>query len=85
MAASTGPILAAGGITFVNGWLFNNQAPNLKVLLATGIAALGLGLLSVPLPGAAEGIAWIALITVIFAPLNGQPAPAENLLKISGM
>jgi hypothetical protein len=88
MAGSTGPMLLAGGATFANGWIFNGKGPDFRVLLGTAIAAAGLALLSQM--GAAEadlasGIAWIAVVTVIVAPVNGQPSVAENLLKVSGM
>jgi len=88
MAGSTGPMLLAGGATFVNGWIFNGEGPDFRVLLGTAIAAGGLALFSQL--GAAEadlaaGIAWIAVVTVIVAPVNGQKSVAENLLTVSGL
>jgi hypothetical protein len=85
MAKSTGPILAVGGITFINGWVFNKQDPNFKVLLATAIAAGGLALFEHVSEPLAAGIAWIALVTVLFTRVGGKPSPAVNLLKVSGM
>lgn len=85
MARSTGPVLAVGGITFANGWLLNHQAPDFKVLLATAVAAGGLALFEHVSPELATGIAWIALVTVLFTRFKGKPSPAENLLKISGL
>jgi hypothetical protein len=85
MASSTGVVLAVGGISFGNEWLLNKQPPNFKILLATGVAAFmlaGLSRLSEPL---ATGIAWIALVTVALTEQNGKPAPAENLLKVTGL
>lgn len=85
MAKSTGPILAAGGITFVNGWIFNKQGPDFKVILATAIAAGGLALLENASAPLAEGIAWIALITVLFTRVGGKESPAENAVKVTGL
>lgn len=85
MAKSTGPILLAGGITFTNGWILDKQSPDFKILLATAIAAGGLSLMERVSPPLAEGIAWIALVTVLFTRVGGKQSPAENLLKISGM
>jgi hypothetical protein len=83
MAKSTGPILAVGAISYVNEWVFNHQE-NFKILLATGIAALGLaGLERVSAP-LAVGIAYIALITITFTQAGNKPSPAENLLSASG-
>jgi hypothetical protein len=88
MAKSTAPILLTGGITFLNEWLGNGHAPTseLKVLLATGIAAGGLALIE-QIPGMqpiAVGIAWIAFITMMIAPVNGN-SPIQNLSKVTGI
>jgi hypothetical protein len=85
MAKSTGPVLAVGGITFANGWVFNNSGPDFRVLLATAVAAGGLALLEHVSAALAEGIAWIALVTVLFTRVHGKPSPAENLLRVSGL
>lgn len=85
MGASTGPIVAAGGLTFANGWIFNHQPPDFRVLLATGIAAAGLALLEQASPPLASGLAWLTLLTVLISRNHGQPSPAENLLKTAGM
>lgn len=85
MAASTGPILAAGALTFANGWIFNNQGPDFKVLLATAVAAGGLALFERADAPFAQGIAWIAFLTVLVTRIGGRPSPAENLLRVSGL
>jgi hypothetical protein len=88
MAQSTAPILLTGGITFLNQWLGNGHAPTseIKVLLATGIAAAGLALVeTIPgFQGVAVGIAWIAFATMLLAPLNGN-SPIQNLAKVTGL
>jgi hypothetical protein len=86
MAKSTGPILLTGGISFFNQWLGNGHL-DMKILVATGIAAGGLALVE-QIPGIspiAQGIAWIAFITLMFTRLNGQPSPVDNLQKLTGL
>jgi len=87
MAASTGPIVAAGVITYSNAVLFNHKSwdSQLITLVGTGIAAGMLALaehLSTPL---AVGIAWIALVTsLLIQPKSGQSA-VNNLIRITGL
>lgn len=86
MAKSTGPILLTGGISFGNQWLGNGNF-DLKILVATGIAAGGLALVE-QIPGLAplaQGIAWIAFITLMFTRLNGKPSPVDNIQKLTGI
>lgn len=85
MARSTAPVLIAGGISFGNAWLGNGHL-DLRVLVATGIAAGGLALLEqVPgVSGFAAGVAWIAVITVFLVTPKGGQSPAANLSKLTG-
>lgn len=81
MAQSTAPILIAGGITFGNQWLGKGNM-DLRVLVATGIAAGGFALLE-QVPGMAPiatGVAWIAVVTVF---LVGKPSPADTLTRLT--
>ena len=87
MARSTGPILAVGAITIANqSLLAKEQQPiDFRVVVGTAIAAGGLALLENLSEGLAVGIAYIALVTVLFAKLDKKAgAPAENLLRIMG-
>lgn len=87
MAKSTGPVLLTGGISFVNHWIGNNQGIDIKILLATGIAAGGLALVE-QIPGMqpiAVGIAWIAFVTMMFAPIKGQASPVQNIARVTGI
>lgn len=86
MAKSTAPILIAGGVSFGNAWLGNGQL-DLKILVATGIAAGGFALLEqVPgLDGFAQGVAWIAVLSVFLISPKGGRSPAANLQKLTGM
>jgi hypothetical protein len=86
MAKSTAPILLTGAISFGNQWLGNDN-PDFKILVATAVAAGGLALIE-QIPGLAplaEGIAWIAFITLMFTRLNGKPSPVDNIAKLTGL
>lgn len=80
MARSTGPILAVGAVTLFNEVVLHAQPFNWKVPIATGIAALGLDLLEHLNADLAVGIAWIALVAILFTRVNPNvPAPLESL------
>jgi hypothetical protein len=83
MAASTGPILAVGGLTIANKVLLNNQPWEWKTPIAVGIAALTFaGIETMIGPDIPRSIALVALITVVFARTDPRvPAPAESALK----
>lgn len=86
MARSTGPMLATTGISFANQWLGNGNL-DIKILVAGGVATLILAGIE-QVPGADElavGIAWIAMITLLFTRLNGKPSPVDNLKKLTGL
>jgi thiamine monophosphate synthase len=86
MARSTGPILAVGGITLANRHLLAKKPADeidWRIPVGTAIAAGGLALLERASEGLAVGIAYIALVAVLFARLDPKAgAPAENLLRI---
>lgn len=87
MSKSTGPILLTGGIAYSN-QVFGNRhsaVSEIRILVATGIAAVGLALVE-QIPGAAPlatGLAWVAFITAMIAPFGG-PSPVQNLTKVTG-
>lgn len=83
MARTTGPILAVGAITFANRSILHDNPIDMRIPVGTGFAAMAFALLERANAGMAVGIAWIALLTVLFARLDpGTPAPVETLLKI---
>jgi hypothetical protein len=87
MARSTGPILAVGAITIANRSLLaeKQQDIDFKVIVGTAIAAGGLALLEKVSEELAVGLAWVALVAVLFTDLDKVAgAPAENLLRILG-
>lgn len=86
MAKSTGPMLLVGGMEFANDYLNGGQI-QLKVLLATGIAAGGLAIIE-QVPGLqpiAVGIAWISFVTLMFTSVGGKPSPAQTIGKVTGL
>jgi hypothetical protein len=86
MAKSTAPMLLVTGISFGSQWLGNGNL-DFKILVAGAIATGGLALLE-QAPGAAplaQGIAWIAFITLMFTRIGGKPSPVDNLRKLTGL
>jgi len=85
MAKSTGPMLAVGAITLANRSLLNAKPIDWKIPIGTAIAAGGLALIERASPNIAVGLAWIALVTVLFVRVDRTvPPPAESLLKLLG-
>jgi len=92
MGASTGIILTAGAITLANEAVFAPIASggkitdkfNWRIVPATAGAALVLAGLEHISPQFAVGVAWIALITVLFTNLGKAGAPAANAAKALG-
>lgn len=79
MARSTGVVLAVGAITMGNSVIVNAQEINWRVPIATGIAAGMLALVEKVSEPLAVGIAYIALITVLFVRVQPNvPAPVES-------
>ncbi len=68
MARSTGPVLAVGAVTVLDGQVLDGKAWSeaLPVVVMTGVAALLLAGFEHVSPTLAVGIAWLALITRLF-------------------
>lgn len=82
MARSTGPILAAGGITLANRTIFHQQPVDWRVISATGLSAGMLALLEKGVPELAVGLSWIALLTVLLTRVDPRvPAPVEGFIS----
>lgn len=90
MARSTGPMLAAGAITWANNYLLADQPEPLfdatvRIGLATGLAAGILSLLDKASPDLAAILAWAAVVTVLFVrvpPGSKNPTPLERALNL---
>lgn len=79
-------MLLVGVMEFGNEYL-NGGTVDVKVLLATGIAAGGLALVE-QVPGAAPlavGVAWIAFVTLMFTSIRGKPSPIQTIQKVTGL
>jgi hypothetical protein len=79
------PILALGGVSYVNN-LYNTKNPaDVKPLLFAALAGLILELVAA-IPGAepaATALGWTAFVGMLISPVQ-NPSPVQNLLKISG-
>ena len=92
MARSTGVILAAGAITLANEAVFAPLASggkitshfNWRIVPATAGAALALAGLEHLSEQFAVGIAYIALVTVLFAKLGNAQPPLVNAANMLG-
>lgn len=87
MAASTGPIVATGAITYANAVLGNGKPWNavLIVPVATAIAAGIAALLERAAGTLIVGIAWIGLVTsLLITPKTGRSA-VQNLTRLTGL
>lgn len=94
MAASTGPVLVAGGLAIANeailGPLASGKPENwgaaFRLIPVTAGLALALGLLERVVPEFATGLAWLLVAGVIIFPVSGQPSvltSANKVLKLS--
>ena len=76
MSRSAGPVLAIGAITVANAVVLNNQPFDWRVPIATGLAAGLFTLAEKAWAPGAVGLAWLALVTTLFVPLDQRvPAP----------
>jgi hypothetical protein len=87
MAASTGILLAMGGIGAGNEWLHGYPDAAVKISIATlGISVVFAGIERIP--GGkpfAVGVAAIALVSVLFGGITpGVPSPAAQILDFMG-
>lgn len=77
---TTGPILAIGGITLANNTLLHGQPINYRIPIATGIAAGAFALAEKAYEPLAVGLAWVALVAVLFVRMTPNvPSPVESL------
>lgn len=91
MARTTGPILAAGAITWANNTWFERGAEfefeeTARVAVATGMAAAFLAVAERATEPIAMGIAWAALASVILVPVGrANRSPIVNALDFVGL
>lgn len=79
MGRSTGVILAIGGVTTANRVVFNEEDMDWRIAIGTGIAALAFAGLEKVNEQAAVGLAYVALVAVLFTRIDpGVPSPTES-------
>ena len=82
---TTGPILAVGVITIGTDVLLRNEKPDLRVAVATGLAAGAFALLEKVSEPFAVGLAYVALGAVVLTRVDpSKPAPAELVADALG-
>ncbi len=81
VSASTGPILAAGGVVVFNAVVVNLRTPTSQtpVIVATLLAAAGLNLWERAMPRTATAVAWLALVSTLLVRVDANtPSPVES-------
>lgn len=83
VAASTGPVLAIVGITLFNDTIIHQKpiASDIRVVVGGAVFGGFLALFENVSQGAAVGIAWVALLTVLLTRIDPNiPSPVESFL-----
>lgn len=81
MSATTGIVLAMGGITVANASIFHDEPVDWRIPIATGLLALGFSGAERIAPQAAVMLAWTGLAVVVLTRVNPSvPSPAESAL-----
>jgi hypothetical protein len=80
VAKTTGPILLMGAVVIGNQVVLNNRDLDVRIPLATGLAAGAFALLERVSQQLAVGIAWTALVAVLLGRVDPNvPSPVESL------
>ena len=80
MAKSTGPMLAVGGLTMANQSIAHDRPVDWRIPVATGLAIGVLALIERASEPLALGLAYTALITVLFVRVDPKtPTVLESL------
>lgn len=81
MSGTLGPVLATGMVTIVNTTVFHDQPMDWRVPVATGLAAVGFGLMERAWPQGATILAWSMFLTLVLTRTNpAVPSPTESAL-----
>lgn len=79
MGRSTGPIIATGAIAMFNETILAGKPIDWKIPVGTAVAAGGLALIEHLSADLAAGIAWLALVGILFVRMDpNTKAPLEN-------
>jgi hypothetical protein len=88
MAKSTGPIIAAGGLTLLNQTVLGNDPGDdifeigARIGIATGILAMMFYGIEKVSPELAVGLAWTGLVTTLFVRYNNKPTVMERAVDL---
>lgn len=87
MAGSTGPLLAAGAITWSNQILLSDETPDIfvttaRIGVATGLLAAMFYGLEKFTGDLAVALAWTTLVTTLIVRFNNKPTPLERVLDL---
>lgn len=91
MGKSTGPVLAAGVITWANHTFFEEGSEfvfeeTVRTAVGTGLAAGFLTIIEKGAPQIAVMLSYAALLTVLLVPIRGSDnSPAVNALQFLGV
>ncbi len=81
MAATTGPILAAGAVTMFNAIIVHDRTvmQEKKAIVGALIAAGGLALWEKAMPRTATAVSWLVLLSVLLVRVDPTtPSPIES-------
>jgi len=86
MSMSTGPVLIAGAVTLFTDVIVREQSlmSDTRVVVGTGIVALGLAGLESIAPRTAVALGWLVLVSVLFVKHGNTPSPAEAFVSWYG-
>jgi len=92
MLASTGWVLAAGGLEAANEAIFapilDNKTPwtnfNWRVVPATLVMAGALGVIEKAAPKFGVGLGVLVFLSVLLVPYGNAPSPIQNLMSVIG-
>lgn len=83
---STGPVVVAGAVTLFTDVIVRNESlvSDTKVIVGTGVVALGLAGLETLAPRTAVALGWLVLVSVLFVKHGNTPSPAEAFVQWYG-
>lgn len=81
MSSTTGPVLATGAMSIINGTIFHDKPMDWRIPIATGLAAMGFSLAERVWPKGVTILAWTAFLTVLLSRTDPKtPSPIESAI-----
>lgn len=83
---STAPVVVAGAVTLFTDVIVRDKSlvSDTKVVVGTGVVALGLAGLETLAPRTAVALGWLVLVSVLFVKHGNTPSPAEAFVSWYG-